>query len=115
MTTDTLPDLRDPEAALQFIFDNAPQYAKAKAHRRGLEEFRKSKKALLMGDCTEKAVNAREQYAYAHPEYVELLRGLTAAIEAEETLEWRLTAAELSVEVWRTMSANNRNMDRAAR
>ena len=39
---------RDPHKAIDFIYKQAPLYAKAKAERVRLEEFRKSKKALLM-------------------------------------------------------------------
>jgi hypothetical protein len=70
---------------------------------------------MLMYECVEKAVNAREQYAYAHPDYLELLEGIKAAIEAEETLVWQLRAAQARVEIWRSMEASNRNQDRALR
>lgn len=101
------------DVAVSFIYSNAPTFAQAKANRIYLEEFRKSKKALLMGECVEKAVNAREQYAYAHPDYLTLLDGLKAAIEVEETLKWQMTAAQARIEIWRTESANNRSIDRA--
>lgn len=96
--------------------DNAPALAQAKAKRVYLEEFRKSKKALLMKEAMLakiEAANAQEREAYAHPEYLEVLDGLAAAIETEETLKWRMEAARLRVEIWRTESANNRMVDRA--
>lgn len=105
----------DPHRAVDFIASNAPQFAAAKAARMYLEEFRKSKKALLMAQCPEKAVNAREQYAYSHEDYISLLGGLREAIENEETLKWQLTAAQLRVEVWRSQEASNRNQDRTMR
>ena len=37
-----------PYKAIDYIVANAPKYAKAKAERIYLEEFRKTKKALLM-------------------------------------------------------------------
>lgn len=105
----------DPHAAIDFILKNAAGFAKAKAERVYIEEFRKSKKALLMGKSTETSAVAREQYAYAHPEYQELLKGLQAAVEVEEALKWQLTAAQARVEVWRTQEASNRSVDRATR
>ena len=48
--------LRDPHKAIDFIYRQAPLYAKAKAERVRLEEFRKSKKALLMAECEAPAV-----------------------------------------------------------
>jgi len=103
----------DPNQAIEFIYRQAPSYAKAKSERVYLEEFRKTKKALLMGQSGAKTAAEREQYAYAHDEYQALLDGLRAAIETEEALRWQLVAAQAKVEIWRTESANNRRMDRA--
>ena len=105
----------DPNKAVDYIIANAGKYAQAKAQRVYLEHFRSSKKALLMGQCVEKAVNAREQYAYSHPEYVALLDGLKAAVEVEESLRWAQTAAQLRVEIWRSQEASNRSQDRTTR
>lgn len=104
----------DPNDAVDFIYRTAPKYAQAKAQRVYLEEFRKSKKALLMKSSGESAVAAQEREAYSHQEYQDLLKGLQVAVETEEELRWSLVAAQLRVEIWRTRSANNRGMDRAA-
>ena len=106
-----------PHAAIDFIVKNAPRYGKAKGHRIQIEEFRKSKKALLMKDALKQgfeAVNAQEREAYADPEYVELISGLAAAVEEEETLKWQMEAARMRVDVWRTEQANNRFVDKVA-
>jgi len=105
-----------PEEAAQTIRDKAPAYGEAKAQRVYLEEFRKSKKALLMKDALTlgiEAANAQEREAYAHPSYQQLIRGLAEAIEKEETLRWELEAARLDIEIWRSREATNRNQDRA--
>jgi hypothetical protein len=104
----------DPNDAVDFIYRTAPKYAQAKAQRVYLEEFRKSKKALLMKSCGESSVAAQEREAYADQQYQDLLKGLQAAVEGEEELRWSLIAAQLRVEIWRTQSANNRGLDRAA-
>lgn len=103
----------EPQRAVDFLIEHSRQYAQAKADRVHLEHFRKSKKALLMNACPEKAVAAREQYAYSHPEYIALLEGLREAVRVEEALRWRLTAAQLRVEVWRTQEASARAEGRA--
>lgn len=103
----------DPHEAVDFIYRTAPKYAKAKAERIYVEEWRKSKKALLMKSCGESSIAAQEREAYSHPEYQELLKGLQAAVEAEEVLRWSLVAAQARIEIWRTTSANNRAVDRA--
>ena len=107
--------MTDPHKAVDYIIKHAPAFAKAKSERVYLEEFRKSKKAILMAQSGAEAANAREQYAYAHDEYLSLLDGLRAAVETEEKLRWDLIAAQARVEVWRTEQANNRNQDRATR
>lgn len=103
----------DPHAAVDFIITNAPKYAKAKAERVYLEEFRKTKKSLLMKQHVGESIGAQEREAYAHPEYQELLRGLQAAVEVEETLKWQMTAAQMRGELYRTQSANERAEGRA--
>jgi hypothetical protein len=105
----------DPDRAVDYIVTHAPKFAAAKASRVQIEEFRKSKKALLMAESPEKAANAREQYAYSHHEYIQLLDGLKEAVQAEEELKWRLVAAQLRVEIWRSREATNRNQDRTTR
>ena len=85
--------MNSPNAAVDFILKNSQEFAKAKAKRVYLEEFRKSKKALLMKDALRngiEAANAQEREAYSHPEYLELLDGLAAATEIEEELKWKL-------------------------
>ena len=105
-----------PEDAAQAIRDKAPAFGEAKAQRVYLEEFRKSKKALLMKDALTlgiEAANAQEREAYAHPAYHQLLKGLAVAIETEETLKWEMEAARLDIEIWRSREATNRTQDRS--
>ena len=106
----------DPQKAVDFIRDNASKYAQAKADRVHLEEFRKSKKAMLMRDALLNGIDAashQEREAYSNPEYVALLKGLAAAVEREETLRWELESHRLDVEIWRTKEATNRMQDRS--
>ena len=98
----------DPNKAVDFIRDNGKFYAKAKADRVYMEEYRKSLKAILMKRSMETAVNAQEREAYSHPEYIELLNGLKEAVEQEERLRWEMVAAQARVEVWRSQEASNR-------
>ena len=105
----------DPHEAVDYILKNAGKFAAAKSERVYLEEFRKSKMALLMKDSPESSGIAKEMDAYAHSEYRELLLGLKAAVEIEEKLKWDLIAAQARVEIWRTEQANNRGQDRTMR
>jgi hypothetical protein len=106
----------DPNKAVDFLLKNAKLFAKAKSDRVYLEEFRKSKKALLMQEAFFAGVDTmagQERDAYARQEYRDLLDGLKEAVEVEETLKWKMTAAQLRVEIWRTLQANNRLIDKS--
>jgi len=104
----TMSEDRDPHKAVDYILKHAALFAKAKAERTYIEQYRKSLKGILMKRSMETAIGAQERDAYAHPEMVQLLEGLKAAVEIEEKLKWDITAAELRVEIWRTEQANNR-------
>lgn len=82
-------DKVDPNKAVEYIIANAKKYAAAKADRAYIEQFRKSKKALLMNESTAKSAVDREQYAYSHADYIQLLDGLREAIAIEERLKWQ--------------------------
>lgn len=97
--------------ALDYIRDQAPAYAQAKANRVYLEEYRKSLKAKLMQLAQLNGAVAsatQERDAYASEEYEKLLKALETAVEHEETLRWMLIAAQAKVEVFRTLQANAR-------
>ena len=104
--------LIDPQSAVDYMVTTAPQYAKAKSERIYLEEYRKSKKAILMQNHSTESIGAQEREAYAHPEYIGLLGALRTAVEAEETLRWKLIAAQARVEVWRSTEASARMQDK---
>jgi hypothetical protein len=96
---------------LNYIRDNAPAYAQAKANRIYLEEFRKSKKSILMQaaeSAGQKSAVSQERDAYASADYLTLLEALRDAVEAEELLRWRLVAAQAKISVWQSLGANQR-------
>jgi len=97
--------------ALDFIRDNAEPLAEAKATRIYLEQYRKSKKALLMNEV-EGAEHVRSSYAYSHLEYLVLLENYRDAIKKEEYLKWMMIAAQTKCEIYRTESANARFIDK---
>lgn len=103
----------NPNDAVDYILKNAPKFAKAKAERVYIEEYRKSLKAILMKRSLENAIGAQEREAYAHPEYIELLEGLKEATEVEEKLRWDMVAAQARIEIWRSQEASNRIYERS--
>ena len=102
----------NPHDAIDFIYQNSMAYAKAKAEVTYLEEFRKSKKAILFSQAIGNTVADRENQAYAHPEYQALLIGLREAVEVAEALRWKLISRQAAIDVWRSQEASNRAMDR---
>lgn len=103
----------DPHEAVDYILKHAGKFAKAKAERVYIEEFRKSKKAILMKRSLENAIGAQEREAYAHEEYHQLLMALKEAVEIEEKLRWDMVAAQSRIEIWRSQEASNRVQERA--
>lgn len=96
---------------LDFIRENAPAYAKAKSERVYMEEFRKSKKALLMAAAEKaghKSAAMQEREAYSHPEYLQVLDGLREAVAEEERFRWLMVAAQAKIEAWRTIESTRR-------
>ena len=109
--------MHDINAAVDYLYLQGKKYAEAKAHRVYLEEYRKSQKAMLMkqamvSGAAKTAVSA-EIEAYSDPVYIEVLKGLEAAVEAEEALRWGLISAQARIDVWRSTEASNRLMDKA--
>jgi hypothetical protein len=109
---------KDINDAVDFLYTHGAKFAESKAHRVYLEEFRKSQKAILMKSAIAcgiaKSSAAAEMEAYADNAYVELLKALETATESEEKLRWGLVSAQARIDVWRSMEASNRVMDKAS-
>ena len=103
----------DPNKAVDFLLNKAPEYAKAKAQRVYIEQYRKSLKSILFLGDGGKTIAEREAAAYSHADYLVLLEGLKEAVEQEESLRWQMVAAEARIEVWRSQEATNRTVDKA--
>lgn len=99
------------EQRLAELRQMSEEFAKAYAERNYLEEYRKSKLAMLMKRAEvdgHKTAAAQDREARADPEYIELLQGLKVATEVSEKLRWHLEVAKLGVAVWQTQQANER-------
>lgn len=103
----------NPHDAVNFMIKNAKAYAQAKAEVTFIEQFRKSKKAILFSNAMGNTIAEKEAYAYSHPEYLDLLEGLREAVEEAERLRWLLVAAQARIDIWRSQEASNRGIDRA--
>jgi len=103
---------RDIELLLQEYREKGALFAKARARRTYLEEFKKSKFAMLMREAEVqgyKTAAAQEREAYASEMYHKtMLEGVLAAVEEEERLRYDMKADEMAFEAWRTMKADER-------
>ena len=105
-------DENQAQKAIDYVRDNAPKYANAKAERVYIEQFLKAKKSMLMAD-EGGTLGAKEAYALSHPEYVALLGGLRAAVEEEERIKYLIEAARMRFEHFKIESFNARAEARA--
>lgn len=104
---DTISD-KHIEKALDFLRDSSGEYARARAEVKYLEQYRKTMKATTFLECRGDTIAERESKAYAAPAYVELLDRYHEAVYKAEELAAKRLAAELKIEVWRTVNANKR-------
>lgn len=98
------------QKSLDYLRDKADEAAKARAERVYLEQYRKSKKAILKKQSNAKSNAAQEDDAYAHPEYLELLEALKLAVQQDEKHKFMLAAAGAKIDAWRTQKSFNKSM-----
>jgi hypothetical protein len=96
------------DKAVNWLRDNAPEAAQAKANRIYLEEFRKTIKAQLMADVNDKSIGAQEVYAYDHMEYRKHLHALKEAVRIDEEFRFLREAAQAKINAWQSQCANLR-------
>lgn len=102
----------DPHKAIDFIFKTAPEFAKSKGELAQLESYKSSLKAIMMKKSGETSIGAQEREAYASDEYIELCTAIGQATEMTEELKWKLIAAQMRFDAWRTQQASNRQIER---
>jgi hypothetical protein len=105
----------DPHEAINYIYTNAPEYAKAKGQLAQLEAYKSSLKAIMMKKSNEQSLGGQEREAYSSQEYQDLCVAIGKATEDAETLKWQITAATMRFDAWRTEQASNRNLEKMTR
>lgn len=105
----------DPHDAINFIYTTAPEYAKAKGQLAQLEAYRHSLRSIKMKQSNEQSLGAQEREAYASQEYQDLCTAIGVATEEAEALKWKITAATMRFDAWRTEQASNRNLEKMTR
>lgn len=98
----------DAEAAADYLRDSAAEFGRLKGERIYQEEYLRSVRATLASFSNATSEAARDREALAHDQYQKQLTLLREAVTAEETARARRVAAEMRIEVWRSISANQR-------
>jgi hypothetical protein len=98
----------DIQKAVDWLRDSAPKIAKARAEMIYVEEYRKSLKAMLMKEHIDESLGAQEREAYADERYLKHLAAYRDSVAAYELLRAQREAANIRIEAWRSMSANQR-------
>lgn len=101
----------DAEARFAEFDQVATEYARYQAKVDHLDEFRKSKKALLMRAAEKNGYTSaamQEREAYANDEYVQLIEARNIANEQALALKWKLESLRIRFEYWRTRQATKR-------
>ena len=96
------------QKAVDYLHSSCEEAAQARANRMYIESFLKTKRSELMVKSFLKSAIDREAEALSHPDYIELLHGMQAAIEFDELHRNKRQAAQIMIEAWQTMSANAR-------
>jgi len=97
----------DVDKAVDYLVDTDAEFARATAYASFSEDKKKTVLATLMAGQPG-SISARKMNAEASPEYLKACEDARDAIMDREILRNRRKSAELVVEVWRTMSANQR-------
>jgi hypothetical protein len=105
----------DPHDSINYIYINAPEYAKAKGQLAQLEAYKSSLKAIMMKKSMENSLGGQEREAYASQEYQDLCVAIGKATEDAESLKWKITSATMRFDAWRTEQASNRNLEKMTR
>jgi hypothetical protein len=105
----------DPNDAIDFIFKTAPLYAKAKGELAELEVYKHSCIAIKVKQANGTSVEAKKMEALASDDYQSLCKAIGIATEQTEALKWKLEAAKMRFEAWRTQEASNRNIEKMTR
>lgn len=87
------------------------KYAQAQANAEFLDDFTKSKLAMLMKAAEAQGAGSaviQEREARRDGEFLRHLEGKKVATEQALALKWKLTIAQMRFEMWRTKAANKR-------
>jgi len=98
------------ERAADYLTSSSAAAAQARAEKVFLEEFRKSLKAQIMSEHAGEPLGAQERMAYSDPRYLEHLEKMKQAVMEDEKYRNLREGANAILELFRTLSANERGL-----
>ena len=104
----SLPTESDISAALRYMAETDEQGAKLAAHVKALEHQAKTIKGLAFLDATGATMAEKEAEAVSSSAYRAWIEDYENAVADSETIKAKRKRAELTVEVWRSINANQR-------
>lgn len=104
--------MKDEHDAINYIYNTAPIYGRAKGRVAELEAYKHSLRAIMMSKSSETTIGGQEKAALASPEYQNLCKAIGEATETAETLKWRLESAKMRFEAYKVEEYSNRQLER---
>ncbi len=105
-------DFDRAEKAAEFIRDHAEQYGKLVGRCKALEHERKIIKSIRFLEASG-TMAEKEATAYASIKFKAICEDIEAAWTDKTIIETKIKAAELTIELWRSLNASNRRIDRS--
>ncbi len=100
-------DDKQAEKAIRYLADTDESHARARAEYNALSELRKTVRAFCF-EASEGGVKEREMAAERHSDYIGHIEKIKVAEIEFHTLHNKRKRAELTVDMYRTYSANIR-------
>lgn len=93
------------ESALNYLRDNSAEYGRLRGLVKSLDHHRKIARGQAFLDSKEKTASAKTADAESSDEYVAIVSAINDAETELATLQTLMKAAELKIEVWRSLNS----------
>ena len=105
----------NPNDEIQHIVDLIDDYADADANLAWLDSYKSALKALKMKESPSLSIAGKEMDALASDEYIQYCHDLNEAKRKHTALKLTIETCKLKIEVFRTESATNRQIEKITR
>jgi hypothetical protein len=105
----------NPNDEIQYIVDLIDDYAEADANLAWLDSYKSALKALKMKESNNPSIAGKEMDALASDEYLQYCHDLNEAKRKYTSLKLKIETAKMKVELFRTLEASNRHLEKFTR